>query len=515
MRSRLTTIAVLIFAVLTCIWCSSCAAQTKNHYITDDFGGVLKCKSIEDIERFCGIMLSAKPALVALDASSPDICNYPTKFGYFKEHPNHVEMYKAGIDPYGVVSERMKNAGLLFAANIRMNDHHGNIETWTPWAQEHKHWSLGEDTGERDWMSVGMLRRMDYAVEGVRDYRLAIIKEVIERYDVDAIQLDFGRTAPFLSEPKTTNAKFMTMFVRDVRAALDEAAKKTGSKKMLGVIVPWDMDFCQKEGLDAQGWIKAGLIDYICPGEFYYSDYNIDVERWSEVTKGTKCKLYPLLLGDIAPVRVPHWNFQKGNLPMLGESAHLNQPRITAFAELYYSQDADGIMFYNYYTYNFGRHYPSLSEIIDQQKIADLPRQYWYCKKNHFDPTEHYNFKFGQPFEHLPLYHAGSSASTRLRFGADLGDNKATFRFKLKNAGKADVVKAFINGNEIEIALSEHKEFTNSENQTYNVSVWQTALDGKTLRKGINDVKIEIVKTDLTRTIPMGLGEFEIFIDGK
>ena len=149
-------------------------------------------------------------------------------------------------------------------ANVRMNDHHGRLVQWTPWEREHKEWSLAEDTGARDWKSIGALRQMDYAIEGLRKFRFSILEEILEQFDIDGLQLDFGRTAPFLSEPKAENARFMTEYVREVRQLLDKTARKRQRGEMLlGVIVPWDIDFCTQEGLQVQQWIEQELIDYV------------------------------------------------------------------------------------------------------------------------------------------------------------------------------------------------------------------------------------------------------------
>ena len=267
------------------------------------------------------------------------------RWGQFLSGWNMDALYEAGHDPLKLMVDTIKEAGITVLAGIRMNDHHGQIESWTPWEQEHKEWSLTEDTGDRGWRAVGDLRQMDYAIEGVREHRLAIIKEIVTNYDVDGIQLDFGRTAPFLSKPKRENAEFMTQYVRDVRRVLDAAEGNERGNLSLGAILPWDLDFCHEEGLDAQHWIQEGLLSHVSPGEWYYSDWNIPVTSWREITEGTTCRLVPHMLGNVSPTE----DWENGSRPLLEDNEVLDGPKIRSIAESYYSQGADGIMFYNFY----------------------------------------------------------------------------------------------------------------------------------------------------------------------
>ena len=92
---------------------------------------------------------------------------------------------------------------------------------------------------------------------------------------MDGLQLDFGRSAPYLSEPKREKAKYLTQFMRDVRAMFDEAGRRRGQSLMLAAAVPWDIAFCEEEGLDIKQWIDEGLLSYVAPGEWFYVDYNI------------------------------------------------------------------------------------------------------------------------------------------------------------------------------------------------------------------------------------------------
>ena len=121
---------------------------------------------------------------------------------------------------------------------------------------------------------------MDYAVKEVRERRLGILREIAERYPLDGLMLDFGRSAPFFREPKREKSDYMTQFVRAVRTMLDEVGERRGEHLMLAAAVPWDIDYCTEEGLDIKRWIDEGLLSYLCPGEWFFVDYNLPYSEW-------------------------------------------------------------------------------------------------------------------------------------------------------------------------------------------------------------------------------------------
>ena len=67
--------------------------------ITDDFGGVRKCQSKEDMLKVSRILISASPDIVALDVSSPDLVNYDRKIG-LRIPGDFDALFKEGCDPF-------------------------------------------------------------------------------------------------------------------------------------------------------------------------------------------------------------------------------------------------------------------------------------------------------------------------------------------------------------------------------------------------------------------------------
>jgi hypothetical protein len=427
-----------------------------------------------------------------------------------------------GEDPYGYLVDQLHKGGIKkVLGNTRMNDHHGQLTSWTKWEREHIEWSLGKDTGDRNWSSVGALRQMDYAINGVRDYRLSIIEEFINRYDVDGIQLDFARTAPFVSDPKMENSKYVTEYIKQVRRILDSAASRKNRKErmMLGAIVPWDMDYCMKEGLDVKAWITNGLVDYISPAEWHYSDWRIPNYKWVEYARMTNCKIYPVCHGDVAPIRLPKWYFQNGATPILKDNSNLTEPMISSLAELIYSQGADGIGFYNFYTYNFNNIYPQMPLLVNASKLKELPRQYYYCRKLKYVPTEYYTFKTGEAFDRPQLNKKDDEVKYDFRLGTDLKNDEAIVRFKMKHAYKSDTIEVIINYKVVSPIKIDYFAYTDKDYrggkesiETYFVSIWQTVADAMILKSGDNQIKIKLVSSCTERKDLIEIADFEILI---
>ena len=496
--------------------------------ITVDCDDILSFREYGQLTEYADAIVTARPDIYSIDVADNDLCHYPSDAGTTaKGHPMDA-LLAAGHDPYGVVVSALKAAGIAVVPNYRVNDHHGSPSGWTDWEREHKAWSLGKDTGawktftvvgDRGWREIGDLRQMDYAIEGVRERRLGILREIVARYPVDGLQLDFGRSAPFLSEPKREKAAYMTQFVREVRAMLDEAGQQRGPRLMLSAAVPWDIAFCEQEGLDIGQWIDEGLLSYVCPGEWFYVDYNIPYSAWTALAEGSGCKVYPMLMQDVSSTTA----VTEGKRVWLGDDYQsFDPPKIRALAKSAYSQGVDGIMFYNFYVRSYGKtYYPHLREWIDPATISSMTRHYFYARRLKYLPTEYYSFGLPdgyapgevEAFTPLPLVEAGDEIEYPFLFGSELGMSTAAFQFKLRDLGDADEVAVSLNGQEIPPDNVLCRPCQPPDAPAFRFAVWRAALGTPPLRQGKNVVHVKLITRDLGRQLPVQAGEFEILVD--
>jgi len=282
--------------------------------------------------------------------------------------PAYVILSDAGIDPTDVLINRCHENGMDFLAGFRMNDRHSTVHPYGQFIHDHPEWHL---------KGVGGGPPMDYAYEPVRQNILEFIEELLADHDVDGIELDWMRWC-HMFEPGTgpQNAHFLTDFTRKARELLDAAAQRRGRNRLiLEVRVPQTLEECDYLGFDVASWIKEGLVDYVVPTDFHYTDYNTKVEEFVKLTEGTDCKIYPAI----------HPKFCQDN--DMGISTLANY---RAAAQNFYAYGADGLSPYNYQYHWAARLYKSgggsaymwpatvgyLAQLRDPQMLSQGDRHY-------------------------------------------------------------------------------------------------------------------------------------------
>lgn len=127
---------------------------------------------------------------------------------------------------------------------------------------------------------------LDYAHPEVREHQLAFIRELLERYDPDGIELDWLRFQYNLKEKNgrcDEDAHFLDDFVRQVRQVVDEWSKKRGHPIRLGVRVPSNPEASDARGLKAVHWAQEGWIDMIVAStDWGVTDFDIRFDLWKE-----------------------------------------------------------------------------------------------------------------------------------------------------------------------------------------------------------------------------------------
>lgn len=255
---------------------------------------------------------------------------------------------QAGIDRIQLALDRAHLRGMEFLGGLRMNDRHQKSNEWH---DSHPEWQLPEFAGG-----------MDYRHDGVRDTVLAFIDEFLERYDVDGLELDWQRWCHvFRPAEAEANAPLLTGFLRQVRQRLDAAAHRRGRPRLLlGVRVPQSLAECRGLGYDIPAWIATGTLDFICPSDFFYTDFQTRVEDFVALTRGTGVRVYPAL----------H--------PMIGwgnDHQNLTLANYRAAAKSALEFGADGLQLYNFHYHwraDKGREEDWPSVLLQMAQVRDL-----------------------------------------------------------------------------------------------------------------------------------------------
>lgn len=121
--------------------------------------------------------------------------------------------------------------------------------------ENYERFRIGPDPS--DW-GQGVL---DWAYPEVPDHKLALIRELVARYPIDGLELDFlrhwNRFAPE-GISATERADITTGFVRAARASLDEGTKGS-SRRTLAIRVPAKLVLHPGQGIDLPALADAGV----------------------------------------------------------------------------------------------------------------------------------------------------------------------------------------------------------------------------------------------------------------
>jgi len=198
--------------------------------------------------------------------------------GYRKMVGNMYEVYRQGIDYPARVIQRCRARNISPWLSVRMNDVHANDNLEHPFHSAL--WRRPEFF--RQGHPGYYARALDFAHAEVRNHYQALIGELLERYDLDGLELDFLRE-PFLFSKgqEQEGRQILTGWLRDIRKLADAAAKRLGHTVKVGVRVPSNPDTALGLGLDAPAWAREGLVDLVVAAPRWATlEFNMPLGEW-------------------------------------------------------------------------------------------------------------------------------------------------------------------------------------------------------------------------------------------
>jgi len=150
--------------------------------------------------------------------------------------------------------------------------------------------------GNRRWSAV------DFTYTESRQKVYNIFKDVISRYDVDGLEIDFTRHPVFFKEVTMgidvypENVERMNNLVRMLRALTEQYSMERGKPLLLTIIVPDSLTFCKAVGLDIETWIKEDLIDMTAIGwhSGYFQSWEDSVKEYDAITEKYGLDRFPV-----------------------------------------------------------------------------------------------------------------------------------------------------------------------------------------------------------------------------
>ncbi|MCX6909766.1 MAG: hypothetical protein NTY01_17230 [Verrucomicrobia bacterium] len=135
----------------------------------------------------------------------------------------------------------------------------GHSKQPDPLKLEHPDWVV-----PASWWPHGM---WTLAAEGLREHKVALLRELATRYDLDGIQIDFARHVPCLPVGRQWELRgHVTEFMRMTRRMLLEVARQRGRPFLLAARVPQSLDGCRADGFDVKTWAEQHLVDVLTLG---------------------------------------------------------------------------------------------------------------------------------------------------------------------------------------------------------------------------------------------------------
>ena len=183
-------------------------------------------------------------------------------------------VHETGVDLYAVCIARCREKGLSPWLSIRMNDTHYSNE-------QHKMSRLWWDHPEFR-LRPDPHNGFDFSHKAVRDHYLALVGELLDRYDTDGLELDWMRFPWYFKRGEgAAGCEKLTEMMREARRLADASAKRRGHPVGIAARVPAVPDFAVGLGMDGVTWAREGLVDILILASVWRpSDTDQPIEEW-------------------------------------------------------------------------------------------------------------------------------------------------------------------------------------------------------------------------------------------
>ena len=292
-------------------------------------------------------------------------------------------LHQKGIDPYARWIARCRQVGISPWLSMRMNDIH-NVDD----PDSYIHSSFWREHPElrrvpyRDRPENWRDRALDYGRQEVRDYHMALVRELAERYDVDGIELDWMRFGyHFRPGHEAAGREILTDWIGEVRQLLDSRARERGHQIKLGARVPSRPGAAWGLGMDAGEWAHRGLIDMLVVTPFFSTaDTDIPLELWRRLLAGTEVTLAAGIEVLVRPY--PSYPEQRNSLET-----------VRGMATSFLDRGVDRIYLFNYMDSDTAMeglvNYPTLlREVGSRDTLAGKPRRHVVTYADTWPPGE-------------------------------------------------------------------------------------------------------------------------------
>ena len=195
-----------------------------------------------------------------------------------------LDLAEAGVNWAAALPALCRRHGLAPWVSLRMNDMHGHPRPLSfmnsPLRRRPELLLSGrqaDPTAPVQTVNMGL----NYACPEVRDEALRLVREVVNDFAYEGLELDWMR-CPLACEPPATAADcaLVTAWLAEVRALTAARARARGRPYPVGVRGPGRPGLWRELGLDVSAWAAAGLLDFVCPTNFWQTTWEVPHEEW-------------------------------------------------------------------------------------------------------------------------------------------------------------------------------------------------------------------------------------------
>ena len=308
------------------------------HHDGWSYTALFGARTPEEIRRELRPLVGTDYSRIYWEGGAGDVLFFPSRTGLSPEHDQVKDpfgvlgrtsmetwraMRRTGVDPFRVALDYAHAHRLEFHATWRPAGFH----FWPPGDESnlgglyarHPEWRARDRRGQP-------MPRLSYAWPGVRKAAVGFLREMAA-YPVDGVCLAYNRRLPLLDheapivkgfraeyglDPRRLReddprwlryrAGFLTLFMRELRAAMDEVARGRRNRARIGItaVVMATPRENLLNGLDLAAWVREGLVDTLVPYSSEEKESCSTNDTWTDpraagwflrLTRGTPCKL--------------------------------------------------------------------------------------------------------------------------------------------------------------------------------------------------------------------------------
>ena len=189
-----------------------------------------------------------------------------------------------GINIAKVYLEETKKRGIECFYSYRISDGTSHNEFGKEFAEAHPDWVVKDEWGNAKW---------NFAVPEARARKLSVLRELVEDYDFDGLEVDFARGPNNLPAGRMwANRRAISQFLRDLRAITLKVEQRRGRPFLLATRIPDTLVGCHFDGLDVATWVQQNLVDILVLG---VRSYELEIERFRHLVGDKPIKIYATL----------------------------------------------------------------------------------------------------------------------------------------------------------------------------------------------------------------------------